>query len=84
MHIIGYLIGGLIVGLLGRLIVPGRQPLGCLWTMLAGITGSIVAGLVGRQIWGDGYAPGIIASVLGAALVVVVLSRLLDRNDHRV
>jgi uncharacterized membrane protein YeaQ/YmgE (transglycosylase-associated protein family) len=81
-HIIGFLFTGLVVGLFGRLLVPGRQPLGCLWTILAGILGSVVAGLIGRQIWGKGYAPGFIASVLGAALVVYVLARLLGRDDR--
>ncbi|MEP7054558.1 MAG: GlsB/YeaQ/YmgE family stress response membrane protein [Actinomycetota bacterium] len=80
MHIIGFIIGGFVVGLFGRLIVPGRQPLGCLWTTTAGIFGSVVAGLIGRQIWGKGYAPGFITSVLGAAIVVALLSRILDRG----
>jgi uncharacterized membrane protein YeaQ/YmgE (transglycosylase-associated protein family) len=83
MHILGFILGGFIVGLLGRLIVPGRQPLGCLWTTLAGILGSVVAGLIGRQIWGNNYAPGLIMSVLGAGLVVYVLAQALGRNSPR-
>ncbi len=75
---IGFLVGlaffGAVVGALGRLLVPGRQPLGCLGTILAGIAGSLVAGLIGRVIWGRGYAPGFVMSVLGAALVVWVVS----------
>jgi uncharacterized membrane protein YeaQ/YmgE (transglycosylase-associated protein family) len=82
-HIIGFIIGGFIVGLLGRLIVPGRQPLGCLWTTLAGILGSLVAGLVSRQIWGGSSAPSFIMSVLGAAVVVYVLAQALGRNAPR-
>jgi uncharacterized membrane protein YeaQ/YmgE (transglycosylase-associated protein family) len=81
-HILGFIIGGFIVGLLGRLLVPGRQPLGCLWTTLAGILGSVVAGLIGRQIWGGNYTPGLIASILGAALVVYLLARALGRNER--
>ncbi len=82
MDIIGFLLGGLVVGLFGRLLVPGRQPLGCLFTILAGVLGSVVAGLVGREIWGDDYAPGFIMSVLGAALVVYVLARITGRHDR--
>ncbi|HKP14290.1 MAG TPA: GlsB/YeaQ/YmgE family stress response membrane protein, partial [Blastocatellia bacterium] len=51
--IIGWLIVGLIVGALARLIMPGRDPMGCLMTALLGIAGSVVGGLIGRLIgWG--------------------------------
>ena len=83
---IGYLIGlaifGLIVGALGRLAVPGPQPLGCLGTMASGIAGSFLAGIVGRIIFGRAYAPGWIASVLGAALVVWLVSRSRPRKVY--
>lgn len=82
MHFIGFVVSGFIVGLLGRLLVPGRQPLGCLWTTLAGMLGSVVAGVIGRRIWGQSYGPGLVASVVGAALVVYLLSRALGRG-HR-
>lgn len=77
MQIISFLFTGLIIGLFGRLIVPGRQPLGCWWTTLAGIVGSLLAGLLGRQVWGHAYAPNFVASVLGAAIVVLLLTRAL-------
>jgi uncharacterized membrane protein YeaQ/YmgE (transglycosylase-associated protein family) len=68
--VLGLVVSGLVIGALGRLVVPGRQSIGCLGTILAGIAGSFLAGLVGRVIWGHSYTPGIIMSVLGAALVV--------------
>jgi uncharacterized membrane protein YeaQ/YmgE (transglycosylase-associated protein family) len=80
--VIGFLLGGLIIGLLARLLVPGRQPLGCLLTMLAGLAGSLVAGLVGRELAGDQYQPGFVASVLGAAVVVYFVARALGRHDR--
>lgn len=49
--IIGALIIGLIVGALARLLVPGRDPMGCFATALLGIAGSIVGGLIGSMIW---------------------------------
>jgi uncharacterized membrane protein YeaQ/YmgE (transglycosylase-associated protein family) len=83
-HPIAYLVGlafsGLIIGALGRLVVPGRHPFGCLGTILAGIAGSFVAGVIGRAIWGRTYTPGIIMSVLGAALVVWAVSSLSSRQ----
>jgi uncharacterized membrane protein YeaQ/YmgE (transglycosylase-associated protein family) len=77
--VIGYLlsvmIGGLIIGALGRLALPGPQPMGCLTTMLVGIGGSLLAGIVGRVLFGENYAAGWILSILCAALLVWIFSR---------
>lgn len=75
-YLLGLAVFGLIVGALGRLAVPGPNPLGCLGTMAAGVAGSFLAGLVGRLIFGRGYAAGWIASIIGAAVVVYLFSRL--------
>jgi len=48
--IISWLIWGLFVGLLGRLLVPGRQPIGFLWTIALGIAGSLIGGFVATEI----------------------------------
>lgn len=70
---------GLIVGALGRLIVPGPNPMSLLQTMAVGIAGSFLGGLVGRLVFGfrfrDAYGLGLILSVLAAALIVAALSR---------
>jgi uncharacterized membrane protein YeaQ/YmgE (transglycosylase-associated protein family) len=68
--ILALFVSGLIVGALGRLIVPGRQPIGILATAGLGILGSIIGGLIGRLIFGPHYVPGLIISVLGAALLI--------------
>jgi uncharacterized membrane protein YeaQ/YmgE (transglycosylase-associated protein family) len=80
--IIGLAFSGLVIGALGRLAIPGRQPIGCLGTMLAGLAGSFIAGIVGRVVFGHSYAPGIIASVLGAAPVVWIVSRTGERRNR--
>ena len=49
--IIGSLIIGLIIGGLARLVMPGRDPMGCFMTALLGIGGSLVGGLIGSAIW---------------------------------
>ena len=56
MHIIGFLIFGLIVGLLARAIYPGRQNMGWLSTAVLGMIGSLVGGLIGHAIWGGNSA----------------------------
>jgi uncharacterized membrane protein YeaQ/YmgE (transglycosylase-associated protein family) len=75
MHIIWSLIIGLIVGAIAKLLMPGRDPGGLIITMLLGIAGSVIAGFLGRAlgIYHAGDAgPGIIASVIGAVLVLAI------------
>jgi uncharacterized membrane protein YeaQ/YmgE (transglycosylase-associated protein family) len=73
--IIALVIMGLIVGAIARLIVPGPQPIGILGTILAGVAGAFLGGIVGRLLFGPGYTPGFIMSILGAAVIVFAISR---------
>ena len=66
---------GLIVGAIARLLVPGPTPMGLFGTALAGIAGALGAAFVGRLIWGPLFTPGWIASILGAVVVVALVSR---------
>ena len=52
MGIISWVIWGLFVGLLARLLMPGRQPIGFLWTIALGIAGSLIGGFVATEILG--------------------------------
>ena len=73
MGIVIALIVGLIVGAIAKLLMPGRDPGGIVVTMLLGIAGSVVAYLLGRTFgWYHRYeeGPGIIASILGAMLLL--------------
>lgn len=73
--IIGYIIIGIIVGVLARLVVPGPNPIGMLMTIVLGIIGAVVGGLVTRALLGDGH--GIITfivSVVVAAVLVALIS----------
>ena len=74
LNFIVWLIVGLIAGALARLIMPGRDPMGIIATILLGIVGSIVGGLVSWAIWGSdarGLQPaGLLLSILGAILVL--------------
>src|SRR5215203_23801 len=77
MEIILYLIllafSGLFVGALGRLAIPGPDPMGIGMTILVGIAGSMIGGLVGLLLLGR--PGGLILSVLGAALIVFVIRK---------
>lgn len=67
-------LSGLLVGALGRLVVPGPNPMGILQTMLVGLAGSFLGGLVGRLVLGwryrYSYGLGLVLSVAFAALIV--------------
>jgi len=72
---------GLFVGALGRLVVPGPDPMGIAKTVLVGIPGSLVAGAVSRVLF-NSYA-GLFLSVAGAALIVWLLRRWDKRHARR-
>jgi len=80
MHLLGFLIFGLVVGLIARLIMPGRQPIGILGTMLLGVVGSFIGGFLGNMFFGHGSwnhptTAGWIGSVLGAFLLLLLIGR---------
>jgi uncharacterized membrane protein YeaQ/YmgE (transglycosylase-associated protein family) len=74
MSFIWWLIIGLIAGALARLIMPGRDPMGIIATILLGIVGSVIGGLVSWAIWGNDngrFQPaGLLLSILGAIIVL--------------
>lgn len=69
---------GLIVGLIARALMPGKQSLGLIMTALLGIAGSVVASYAGQFMgwYAPGAAAGWIASVVGAIVVLFVYTRL--------
>ena len=85
-HIIGQLIFGLIVGVIARLILPGREALpdgalGWLVTALLGIAGAFVGGMIARTLWaGENYAVGWIMSILGALLLLLLVRAIFGRG----
>jgi uncharacterized membrane protein YeaQ/YmgE (transglycosylase-associated protein family) len=74
MLIIAMILSGLIVGALGRLAIPGPNPMSIPMTILVGIGGSLLGGFVGYLIFGDNYG-NLIFSVAGAALIVWLIER---------
>jgi len=72
--IIGWVVFGFLVGLLGRFLVPGRQPLGFIGTTALGITGSFAGGFLGSLLFGGepGQTSGWIMSSIGAAIVLAI------------
>ena len=77
--ILSIAIGGLVIGALGRLVVPGPNPIGLLRTILAGWGGSIIGAFVGRVLLGWRYREsailGLVLAVACAALLVMAFDR---------
>ncbi len=84
MHIIGMVIVGLIAGALARLIMPGKDPMGVLMTIVLGIAGSFVGGFVAGLIWpsetGTFRPAGILLSILGAILLLFLWRMIRSRS----
>jgi uncharacterized membrane protein YeaQ/YmgE (transglycosylase-associated protein family) len=68
------LIIGLIVGAIAKLLTPGKDPGGCIITILLGIAGAFVAGYLGRLVgwYQPGQPAGFIASVIGAIVLLLI------------
>ena len=83
MGIIIALVIGLVAGALAKLIMPGRDPGGIVITMVLGVVGSLVAYLLGSAVgWYDrsGEGPGIIASTIGALIVLAIYRAFVGRR----
>ena len=84
MNILWVVITGLVVGVLAKLIMPGRDPRGALLTILLGIAGAVLANFIGRSLgW---YAPderaGIVASIIGAIILLAVYRLFAGRSTR--
>lgn len=79
------LVVGLIAGLLARALVPGKDSMSLVATLLLGVSGSVVGGLLLGLLFGGfrdrGFSPaGIIGSVIGAVIVLLVYNRISGRR----
>jgi uncharacterized membrane protein YeaQ/YmgE (transglycosylase-associated protein family) len=81
--IIGWIVIGGLAGAIAKLLMPGRDPGGCIITVLLGIAGALVAGWVGRAIgW---YGPndqgaGFVAAIVGAFLLLLIYRLVAGRR----
>lgn len=72
---------GLVIGGLGRLLVPGHQPIGLLTTLLLGLVGSIVGGFVGNHIIHTGRIVTVLLEIGVAAVLVATVSSIDSRRQ---
>jgi uncharacterized membrane protein YeaQ/YmgE (transglycosylase-associated protein family) len=79
--ILGWIIIGGLAGGLAKLLMPGRDPGGCIVTVILGVVGALVAGWIGHVIgwYGPNEGAGFLAAVVGAFLILLVY-RLIRRG----
>ena len=91
--IIGWIVFGLIAGLIAKAIMPGTDPGGAIVTILLGIAGAVIGGFIGRALFGYGRAAGdsgdirqpgflvsLVLAVVGAIVLLAVYRLIKGRN----
>ena len=89
MGIISWIIWGLVVGAIARLLLPGRQPIGILWTIVLGIVGAVAGGFLATEVFGIGDADefdfgSFLIAVATSMLLLWLVSRFADRDRGEV
>jgi len=82
MTILGWILFGLIVGAVAKLVMPGRDGGGIIVTMLLGIVGAMVGGFIGRamNMYGPNDAAGFFMATLGAVVVLALYRMVVGRS----
>ena len=70
-HLIGQILFGLVVGVIAKFLMPGKDPGGIVVTAIIGMVGALIGTFVGRMLWaGPDYSAGWITAILGAILLL--------------
>jgi uncharacterized membrane protein YeaQ/YmgE (transglycosylase-associated protein family) len=80
LYIIALIVTGLIVGALGRLLLPGRDPMSIIQTILLGIAASLVAGLIAYYVFDEEEGAGFFFSVICAVALVYAVRKMRERS----
>ncbi|MGP0594002.1 GlsB/YeaQ/YmgE family stress response membrane protein [Nitrospira sp. T9] len=84
MGVIGWIVFGLIVGVVGKLLMPGKDPGGFLATVAIGIIGALFGGMLGRMVgmYGQDDPVGFVMAVIGAILFLWLYRVITRRGDR--
>ena len=82
MWIIAWICFGLVVGVIAKLLMPGRDPGGFIVTILLGIAGALVGGFIGRALgfYGQNQGAGWLMSILGAIVLLFIYRMMVRRS----
>lgn len=77
MEIISWIVSGLIIGAIAKLLFPGNERMGCISTIALGVLGSVLGGIIAKFLWKPGplEPAGWILSIIGAVIVLAIVSR---------
>jgi len=77
LSMIGHAVFGLIIGLVARAVMPGPHPMGLILTMILGLVGAWLGGLIGRAtgMYREGHPAGFFMAFVGAVIVLFVATR---------
>jgi uncharacterized membrane protein YeaQ/YmgE (transglycosylase-associated protein family) len=80
--IIGWIVIGGLAGLLAKFLTPGRDPGGCIVTILLGVAGALVAGWLGHAVgwYSTGERAGFVAAVVGAIIILLIYRLIASRR----
>ena len=80
--VLGWMLFGLIVGVIAKLVMPGKDPGGFVVTTLLGIVGAVVGGFVGRALglYGPNDAAGFVMAMIGAVLLLALYRMSIGRR----
>jgi uncharacterized membrane protein YeaQ/YmgE (transglycosylase-associated protein family) len=78
--IILLLLSGLILGALGRLLLPGRDPMSIFQTIMIGVAGSLIAGLIAYYAFGEKKGPGFLLSLICTIALVYIVRKVRERR----
>lgn len=79
---LAWIVIGLLAGLIAKAITPGRDPSGCIVTIVIGIAGAVLAGFLGQQLgwYRPGEGAGFLAAIVGAVLILLVYRMVAGRR----
>jgi uncharacterized membrane protein YeaQ/YmgE (transglycosylase-associated protein family) len=88
MNVFAWIVFGLIAGGIAKFIMPGKDPGGCLLTIIIGIVGALIGGVLGTRVFGIGPVTGfnlqsLGLAILGAVLLLLVFRLVIARRPDR-
>ena len=80
--ILAWIVIGLLAGGIAKLLMPGRDPGGCVITILLGIAGALLAGFLGQAVgwYSPGEGAGFLAAIVGAFVILLIYRLVLSRR----
>ena len=84
--VLGWIVFGLVVGIIAKLLMPGRDPGGFIVTILLGIAGALLGGFVGRSLgwYGENEPAGFLMSLVGAIVLLFLYRVLVGRRTSTI